>query len=113
MNEIIDYKGSRFRIDFDTCPENVQVYNVDLVGGEDIAVDIDELEVYLHKQKHHDIMNDSRTGYRIQNSDKTILNAGTDQPSWFSLDGAREVVNYEIGQTLVESDGVNILWEVL
>ena len=58
-------------------------------------------------------MANSRTGYRIQNQDKTILNAGTDKPSWFSLDGAREAVNYDIGQTIVESDGVNILWEIL
>lgn len=51
--------------------------------------------------------------YRIQNSDGTFLNAGTDKPSWFTLENARKTVNYEIGQKIVEHDGVNILWEVL
>lgn len=51
--------------------------------------------------------------YRIQNSDGTILNAGTDNESWFNLDNARKTVNYETGQRIIESDGVNILWEVI
>jgi hypothetical protein len=51
--------------------------------------------------------------YRIQNGDGTFLNAGTDQPSWFTLDNARLIVNYIEGQRIVEHDGVNILWEVL
>ena len=51
--------------------------------------------------------------YRIQKADKTILNAGTGEDSWFSLDSARELVNYEKGERIIESDGVNILWEIL
>ena len=51
--------------------------------------------------------------YRIQNLNGTFLNAGTDLNSWFTLEQARKIVNYEIGQKIVEHDGVNILWETL
>lgn len=51
--------------------------------------------------------------YRIQTSDGRILNAGTGLESWFSLEKARNEVQYEEGQRIIESDGVNILWEVL
>ena len=51
--------------------------------------------------------------YRIQKQDGTILNAGTGLDSWFNLITARELVRYEEGQKIVESDGVFILWEVL
>ena len=51
--------------------------------------------------------------YRIQNADKTILNAGTGRDSWFSLEEAKKIVNYEIGQRIIESNGMNILWEIL
>ena len=51
--------------------------------------------------------------FRIQNSDRTFFNAGTGKNSWFTLDKARSLVNYNKGQRIVESDGVNILWEVL
>ena len=51
--------------------------------------------------------------YRIQNENRTFLNAGTGIDSWFTLQRARELVNYDKGQRIVESDGVNILWEVL
>ena len=51
--------------------------------------------------------------YRIQNQDGTLLNAGTGKDSWFTLEDARKLVNYEIGQRIVEHDGVNILWEIL
>ncbi len=51
--------------------------------------------------------------YRIQNEDGTFLNAGTGRDSWFTLDYARKTVNYKIGQRVVQSDGVRILWEVL
>lgn len=50
--------------------------------------------------------------YRIQNKNGTFLNAGTDLSSWFTLEKARKIVNYSEGQKIVESDGVNILWEV-
>ena len=49
--------------------------------------------------------------YRIQNANRTFLNAGTDEESWFTLDDARTIVDYDDGQRIVESDGVNILWE--
>ena len=51
--------------------------------------------------------------YRIQNADGTFLNAGTGLDSWFCLERARELVNYKIGQRIIESDGVNVLWEIL
>jgi hypothetical protein len=50
--------------------------------------------------------------YRIQNPDNTYLNAGTGMDSWFTLDDARELVDYDNGQRIIESDGVNVLWEV-
>lgn len=50
--------------------------------------------------------------YRIQNENGSLLNAGTGDDSWFTLEEARKLVNYEAGQRIVESDGINILWEV-
>jgi hypothetical protein len=52
-----------------------------------------------------------KANYRIRKADGTFLNAGTDFGSWFTLKQAREIVNYDAGQQIVESDGVNILWE--
>jgi hypothetical protein len=57
--------------------------------------------------------NTMKAKYRIQNGDGTFLNAGTGKESWFTLDQARTIVNYIEGQRIVESDGVNILWEIL
>ncbi len=51
--------------------------------------------------------------YRIQNSNGTYLNAGTGLDSWFTLDQARKLVNYDEGQRIVEHNGVDILWEIL
>jgi hypothetical protein len=51
--------------------------------------------------------------YRIVNADKTIFNAGTGLDSWFTLQRAKELVNYDKGQMIYESDGVYLLWEVL
>jgi hypothetical protein len=51
--------------------------------------------------------------YRIQNENGTLLNVATDKASWFNLDDARNLVNYEIGQRIVEHNGVDILWEVM
>ena len=51
--------------------------------------------------------------YRIQNEDGTFLNANTGLDSWFTLEEARNKVDYSIGQRIVEHDGVSILWEVL
>lgn len=53
------------------------------------------------------------TKYRIQNANGTFLNANTGLDSWFTLETARTMVNYEIGQRIIESDGVNVLWEIL
>jgi len=50
--------------------------------------------------------------YRIRTKEGKILNAGSDSPSWFNLDKARELVNYDDGQTIIEHDGLNVLWEV-
>lgn len=51
--------------------------------------------------------------YRIQNKNGTFLNAGTGNESWFTLEDARKLVNYNEGQRIVEHNGVNILWEIL
>lgn len=51
--------------------------------------------------------------YKIKNADGTYLNNGTGLQSWFSLEEARKIVNYSIGQQIREHDGVNDLWEVL
>lgn len=50
--------------------------------------------------------------YRIKTRDGKFLNAGTGKDSWFDLETARKKVNYKKGETIVETDGVNILWEV-
>lgn len=50
--------------------------------------------------------------YRIKNSNGTFLNAGTGLPSWFNLEQARKIVDYNKGQIIIESDGVHQLWEV-
>jgi hypothetical protein len=51
--------------------------------------------------------------YRIRKENGKFKNAGTGKDSFFTLDKARKIVNYEKGEIIVESDGVNILWEVL
>ena len=51
--------------------------------------------------------------YRIVTANKHIKYAGTDKPSWFSLEQARQLVNYKAGEIIVEHNGVDILWEVL
>ena len=51
--------------------------------------------------------------YRIQNNDGSFYNAGTGLDSWFTLEQAKAIVNYEAGQRIVEHDGVNVLWEIL
>ena len=50
--------------------------------------------------------------YKIKNANGTYLNNGTGLQSWFTLEQARKIVNYSIGQRIVEHDGVNDLWEV-
>lgn len=50
--------------------------------------------------------------YRIQNANGTFLNAGTGEDSWFTLEVARKLVDYDKGQRIVEHDGVNLLWEI-
>lgn len=54
------------------------------------------------------------TKYRILTKEGKFLGAGRDDlPSWFSLQKAREIVDYRNGEKIVEHDGVNILWEIL
>jgi hypothetical protein len=52
-----------------------------------------------------------KASYRIQNSNGTYLNAGTDKESWFTLDAARLEVDYNKGQRIVEHNGMDVLWE--
>lgn len=50
--------------------------------------------------------------FRIRTASGRFVGAGTDKPSWFSLDDARALVNYDEGEQIVEHDGVNVLWEI-
>lgn len=50
--------------------------------------------------------------YRIQNANGTYLNAGSGNDSWFTLEVARSLVDYKIGQRIVEHNGIDILWEI-
>jgi hypothetical protein len=52
-----------------------------------------------------------RISYRIITENGRYLNAGTNKPSWLTLEKAREIV--KTGQTIVAHDGVDILWEIL
>jgi hypothetical protein len=54
----------------------------------------------------------TKPNYRIQTADGRFRFAGTDQPSWLTLETARTLVNYETGERIVEHNGVNVLWEV-
>lgn len=57
--------------------------------------------------------NTDKMTYRIQRENGTILNAGTGENSWFTLEDARELVDYSKDQRIIESDGMRILWEIL
>jgi hypothetical protein len=50
--------------------------------------------------------------YRIRTAEGKFKFAGTGKNSWFDLETARKIVNYEEGEQIVESNGVDILWEV-
>jgi hypothetical protein len=54
---------------------------------------------------------DNQLKYRILKANKKIKFAGTGMDSWFTLETARTLVDYSLGESIVESDGVNILWE--
>lgn len=43
-----------------------------------------------------------KTNYRILNSDMTIKYAGTGLYSWFTLEYAREIVDYQKGEMIYE-----------
>ena len=58
-------------------------------------------------------MGKMKLAYRIINPNRTIYNAGTGLPSWFTLEEARKIVDYSKGQMIYESDGVNLLWQIL
>ena len=57
-------------------------------------------------------MKTEKATYRIIKENGRILNAGTGRPSWLNLEDARKTVNRNKGQKIIESDGVNTLWEV-
>lgn len=69
---------------------------------------IQKLAIYLYQQNEI-----TMAKYRIQNENGTFLNAGTGLESWFNLEEARKLVNYEIGQRIVEHNGTEVLWEVM
>lgn len=51
----------------------------------------------------------NKAEYRIQNADGTILNAGTDKGSWFTIEQAREIVDRSKGQKIVWDTGAFIM----
>lgn len=53
-----------------------------------------------------------KTDFRIVNADRTVLNAGTGLPSWFTLEQARQMVDYSKGQMIYQSNGVDLLWQI-
>ena len=56
---------------------------------------------------------DDKARYRIRKSNGNIKYAGTDYPSWFTLEKARELVNYSNGEMIYEYDNFgDELWEV-
>jgi hypothetical protein len=50
--------------------------------------------------------------FRIKSADGRLLNAGTDKPSWFNLDTARQLVNRAAGQRIIEHNGMQEVCEV-
>lgn len=56
--------------------------------------------------------NEIKKPYRIQQNDGKIKFAGTGHDSWFDLETARILVDYDKDERIIESDGVNVLWEV-
>lgn len=52
--------------------------------------------------------------YRIQNENETFFGTGSDIGSWFHLDKARELCDYNKGQRIVEicPNTGRIMWEV-
>lgn len=53
----------------------------------------------------------SKYDYRIRKSDGTILNAGTDEHSWFTIEQARAKVNRAEGDIILHCNGGDILGE--
>ena len=49
--------------------------------------------------------------YKVYRSNGTVVNAGTNKPSWFTLDQARKLVENGDGERIYEHDGVRKLWE--
>ncbi len=53
-----------------------------------------------------------KTSFRIETASRKIKFAGTGENSWFTLDKARKLVDYSKGERIIESNGVETLWEV-
>jgi hypothetical protein len=52
--------------------------------------------------------------YRIITADQKIKFAGTDRPSWLTLEQAKSEIDYSKGEMIYEYDkSGNRLWEVL
>ena len=69
-------------------------------------------EIYkIFEQPSFLVNNKMNQTYRIQNENGTFHNAGTGLDSWFTIEAARSIVNYEIGQRIVFSDGMDLLME--
>lgn len=56
-----------------------------------------------------------KANYRILKSDRTIkFTGGTEEGSWFTLERAKELVDYSNGEMIYEyDDNGNRLWEIL
>lgn len=69
---------------------------------------INAIDKALNEYKYRIMTEDGR----FKTEHGVIKNAGTGRNSWFNLEEARSLVNYSAGETIVEHDGVNVLWEV-
>lgn len=54
------------------------------------------------------------SNFRIQNENETFFGTGSDIGSWFTLERARQLCNYDNGQRIVEicPKTHRILWEI-
>lgn len=65
-----------------------------------------------YENKDTTIKNPDKANYRIIKKDGRIKNAGTDKPSYFTLQQAMQIVNRKDGETIYEYNGGDRLWEV-
>lgn len=75
--------------------------------------DLGEAKTYTNACKLIPTKFEYKTNFRIKKANGRYLNVGTDKPSWFKINDAREIVDYDKGQCIIEHDGVRELHEIL